>query len=81
MNEEIIRKQPFSMIAEQSLLGSVLIDPECLNMIAGEIAPEDFYITEHSKIFDAMLGLYRVNGVIDIVTLIDPLVQGGVYDK
>lgn len=81
MNEEIIRKQPFSMIAEQSLLGSVLIDPECLNMIAGEIAPEDFYITEHSKIFDAMLGLYRVNGVIDIVTLIDQLVQGGVYDK
>lgn len=81
MNEEIIRKQPFSMIAEQSLLGSVLIDPECLNMIAGEIAPEDFYITEHSKIFDAMLDLYRVNGVIDIVTLIDQLVQGGVYDK
>ncbi|MBR6603699.1 MAG: replicative DNA helicase [Clostridia bacterium] len=81
MNEEMIRKQPFSMIAEQSLLGSVLIDPECLNQIAGEIAPEDFYISEHSKIFDAMLGLYRVNGVIDIVTLIDQLVQGGVYDK
>ena len=77
----MIRKQPFSMIAEQSLLGSVLIDPECLNQIAGEIAPEDFYISEHSKIFDAMLGLYRVNGVIDIVTLIDQLVQGGVYDK
>ena len=81
MNEEMIRKQPFSMIAEQSLLGSVLIDPESLNQIAGEIAPEDFYISEHSKIFDAMLGLYRVNGVIDIVTLIDQLVQGGVYDK
>ncbi|MBR3967617.1 MAG: replicative DNA helicase [Clostridia bacterium] len=81
MNEEMIRKQPFSMIAEQSLLGSVLIDPECLNQIAGEIAPEDFYISEHSKIFDAMLCLYRENGVIDIVTLIDQLVQIGVYDK
>ena len=77
----MIRKQPFSMIAEQSLLGSVLIDPECLNQIAGEIAPEDFYISEHSKIFDAMLCLYRENGVIDIVTLIDQLVQIGVYDK
>ena len=81
MNEEMIRKQPFSMIAEQSLLGSVLIDPEKLNEIAGEIAPEDFYISEHSKIFDAMLGLYRVNGMIDLVTLIDQLVQSGVYDK
>ncbi|MBQ8207398.1 MAG: replicative DNA helicase [Clostridia bacterium] len=82
MNEEIIRKLPFSMIAEQSLLGSVLIDPECLNQIAGDIAPEDFYISEHSKIFDAMLALYRQeNGVIDIVTLIDKLVENGVYDK
>ncbi len=81
MNEGMIRKQPFSMIAEQSLLGSVLIDPECLNQIAGEIAAEDFYISEHSKIFDAMLELYRMNGVIDIVTLIDQLVQAGVYDK
>ena len=70
------------MIAEQSLLGSVLIDPECLNQIAGDIAPEDFYISEHSKIFDAMLALYRQeNGVIDIVTLIDKLVENGVYDK
>ena len=28
MNDEIIRKMPVSLIAEQSLLGSVLIDPD-----------------------------------------------------
>ena len=31
MNEEIIKKMPFSLIAEQSLLGSVLIDPDAFN--------------------------------------------------
>ncbi len=82
MNEEVIRKLPFSMIAEQSLLGSILIDPECFNQVAGEIAPEDFYISEHSKIYDAMRSIYQQeSGVIDIVTLIDRLVENGVYDK
>ena len=31
MNEELVRKLPFSLIAEQSLLGSILINPEAFN--------------------------------------------------
>ena len=34
MQDELIRKLPFSMPAEQSLLGSVLIDPAALNEVA-----------------------------------------------
>ncbi len=81
MNEEIIRKLPFSMIAEQSLLGSVLIDPESFNRIADTVSAADFYIAEHAQIFTAMHELYITNNEIDIVTLVDMLVKKGIYDK
>ena len=58
MNEELIRKLPFSMIAEQSLLGSVLIDPQSFNTIADAVSSEDFYLTEHKQIFLAMHELF-----------------------
>ena len=38
MAEDIIRKLPFSAIAEQSLLGSILIDPQCINLVADTIS-------------------------------------------
>ncbi|MBQ8431869.1 MAG: replicative DNA helicase [Clostridia bacterium] len=81
MQDELIRKLPFSMPAEQSLLGSVLIDPASLTEIAGLIHEGDFYLTEHRQIYLAMLELFRANNEIDVVTLIDMLVVKGIYDK
>ena len=81
MQDELIRKLPFSMPAEQSLLGSVLIDPASLTEVAGLINAGDFYLTEHKQIYLAMLELFRANNEIDVVTLIDMLVVKGVYDK
>jgi len=81
MNEELVRKLPFSLIAEQSLLGSILIDPNSLNEIADLIRAEDFYIAEHTQIYLAMHELFLTNSEIDVVTLIDMLVRKGIYDK
>ena len=75
------RKLPFSLIAEQSLLGSILIDPECFNDLAELVSSEDFYLAEHKQIFLAMRELYLADHSIDVVTLIDALVRAGVYDK
>ena len=73
MNDEIIRKMPFSLIAEQSLLGSILIDPDAFNDIADLVSSNDFYISEHSQIYLAMHELFLANKEIDIVTLIPQL--------
>ena len=81
MQEELIRKLPFSMPAEQSLLGSVLIDPASLNEVADILSFEDFYLTEHKQIYLAMRELFLANSEIDVVTLIDMLVTKGIYDK
>ena len=81
MAEEIIRKLPFSAIAEQSLLGSILIDPESITNVADIISSEDFYLEEHKQIYLAMHSLFQTNNQIDIVTLIEELVKKGVYSK
>lgn len=75
------RKLPFSLEAEQSVLGSILIDPETFNLIAGILKSDDFYLDEHMQIFLAMQDLYLQNRSIDVVTLIDTLIHRGVYDE
>lgn len=81
MADDIIRKLPFSAIAEQSLLGSILIDPTSINQVADIISSEDFYLEEHKQIYLAMHALFLTNNQIDIVTLIDELVKKGIYSK
>ena len=79
--DELVRKLPFSLIAEQSLLGSILVDPESLNDITEMISASDFYLSEHSQIYTAMHELFIINKEIDVVTLIDMLVSKGIYSK
>jgi len=81
MNDELVKKLPFSLIAEQSLLGAVLVDPDALNDIADIVSTSDFYLTEHRQIFTAMHELFLINKEIDLVTLIDMLVTKGIYTK
>ena len=81
MNEELNRKLPFSLIAEQSLLGSILIDPASINEIADLVKADDFYITEHKQIYLAATEMFMTNREIDVVTLIDTLVHKGIYNK
>ncbi len=74
------RKLPFSLEAEQSVLGSILVDPQKISEIASLISVEDFYLEEHREIFSSMQKLFLQSKEIDIVLLMDALVQEGVYD-
>lgn len=80
MNIQLDRKMPFSLEAEQSVLGSILIDPACLDTITPIVSSDDFYLEEHRSIYATMQGMYLKSKNIDVVTLIDELVKDGVYD-
>ena len=81
MNSELERRMPFSLEAEQSLLGSILIDPACMDNIGALISGDDFYVPEHAEIYRAMQRMYIKSKNIDVVTLIDELVVSGTYDE
>ncbi|MBQ3903351.1 MAG: replicative DNA helicase, partial [Eubacterium sp.] len=38
---------PYNMDAEQSVLGSILIDQNCMTQAAAELSSEHFYLPEH----------------------------------
>ncbi len=79
-NFEPINKVPFSLEAEQSVLGSILIDPESFSEISSLINSDDFYLPSHRRIYEAMQKLFLQNRIIDLITLIDLLVRDGVYE-
>ncbi|MBR7131990.1 MAG: replicative DNA helicase [Clostridia bacterium] len=72
---------PYSVEAEQSVLGAILIDPKCLNDIAVEVRPEYFYIPQHREIYTAISSMYELSQTIDLVSLLEKLKKDGVYDE
>ena len=73
-------RMPFSIEAEQSVLGSIIIDPTCLNLVQTIIKSEYFYIEIHQKIYSTLSGMYETNIPIDFITLLERLKSEGVYD-
>ena len=72
---------PCALEAEQSVLGSILIDPNCFADLTEIIHADDFYLDEHGEIFYAMQDLFAKSREIDLVTLIDTLVSRGIYNE
>ena len=45
---------PYSLEAEQAVLGSVLIDPACMMQVQVIISADHFYLPQHKAVFSAM---------------------------
>ena len=68
---------PQNLEAEQSVLGSILLDNDVYAQIEGTITPEHFYKESHRKIFRAFERLFRRGEPMDLVTLTEELRQTG----
>ena len=65
---------PYSAEAEQSVLGSILLDSEVLSTVM-EIIPsaEYFHLSNHKAIYQAMIDLFTVSRPVDFVTVLEQL--------
>ncbi len=70
---------PHSLEAEQSVLGSILIDAESLNQVADVLKAEHFYLPEHQLIYGVMIQKMMQNEVIDYVTVLEALKSEGMF--
>jgi len=64
---------PHNDIAEQSVLGAILIDKNAIITVSELLSPKDFYNDIHGIIYNAMLKLYEERKPIDLLTLADAL--------
>lgn len=72
---------PYSIEAEQSVLGSILLERDLIIMIVDLLGKEDFYAEQNAEIYDAMLTLYRKQEPIDLITLAELLKNRGLLDR
>lgn len=67
------RLPPHNLDAEQSLLGSLLLDRDAIIRVASFVKPEDFYLPANATVYGAILDLYNRREPTDFVTLSDEL--------
>ena len=70
---------PYSMQAEQSVLGAVLVKSEVLSDLVEELRPEMFHSPQNGKIFEEMLALFAGGQRVDFTTLLDAVVSADVF--
>ena len=82
MEEALIKRvMPHNIEAEQSVIGSMLMDKEAI-MIASEIITgDDFYQKQYGILFNNMVELFNEGKAVDLVTLQNRLKENGVPEE
>ncbi len=63
------RLPPHNEEAEQSVIGSILMDNDAINAVVGLLRPEFFYKASHRAIYKAILELHERQDGVDIISL------------
>ena len=81
-DEELLSRQmPHSVEAEQAVLGSILIDSECLPQIVEQLKPDDFYIRQNREAFQTIYTMFSMSQKIDPVTVLNQMRLDGTYQE
>ncbi|ACD52005.1 replicative DNA helicase [Clostridium botulinum] len=73
MESQVMRTLPQSIEAEQSVIGSMIIDKSAIAKVLESLEEEDFYRDGHKVIFRAILDMFRKDMAVDLVTLLESL--------
>ena len=74
MEDALIKRVlPHSTEAEQSVIGSMLMDKEAVLAASEIITKDDFYERQYGVMFEAMVELYQEGKPVDLVTVQDRL--------
>ncbi|MCI5993203.1 MAG: replicative DNA helicase [Clostridiales bacterium] len=79
--ELLSRQAPQALDAEQSVLGSMLIDERCVPDVIGLLSPDDFYLKQNREIYETIYVMFNFSQRIDPVTVLDKMKERGVYDE
>ncbi|MBO5433395.1 MAG: replicative DNA helicase [Clostridia bacterium] len=71
---------PYSLETEQAVIGSILINPECVTVVLSQVKPDYFYIPQHREIMEAVMILDTLGSRIDALTILDKLNSSGNTD-
>ena len=79
MDELLGRKVPSSPQAEQAVIGSVLIDPDCIPAVLEKLRADEFYGRLNRDIYETVYSMFAYGQTVDPVTVLDQMRVRGVY--
>ena len=74
------RELPYSIEAEQTVLGALLLSPDSLTTVLAHLKPESFYREQHRELFSIILRMFSNGAPADIITVINEAVSEGVFE-
>ena len=72
---------PYAIEAEQSVLGSILLDKDLIIVVIDIVNKDDFYSEQNAEIYDVMLSLFKNNEPIDLITIVNELRRRNLLEK
>ena len=82
MNEDLLlRLLPHSVEGEQAVLGSMLIDEDCVKLVMEKLRPSDFYLRQNREIFETISGMFTHSKSIDALTVAGEMERNGTFDE
>ena len=77
MDELLTRSMPHDAQAEQAVLGSMLIDADCVKDVMDQLRAEDFYLRQNREIFETVAHMFVYSRPIDGVTVAGEMEKAG----
>ena len=82
MEGEVVNKvQPNDTLAEQAVLGSMLVSRDAVQSAVEVLKPEDFYREDNREIYSAMMDIYSIGKEIDMITVTEQLRLRGTLER
>ena len=81
MDETIKRIMPSNQEAEQSVIGSMLMDQEAILVASEKLNEDDFYNPRYKVLFSAINSLYQSGSAVDLITLTEKLKERKVSEE
>ena len=75
LEDLLIRQMPHSLEAEQAVLGSILIDPDCMTTVVEYLKSEYFFLPQHRSIFAAMVTIDTPSNDVKSIILPQKLIR------
>ncbi len=74
-------QMPHSVMAEQAVLGSMLIQEKCIARVIEKLRAEDFYMRQNQDLFLVLFDMFNHCEAIDLVTVVARMKQSGGYTE
>ena len=72
---------PHSIEAEQTVLGSILIDSNVLTTVLEKLKPEAFYNEQHRELFSIMIRMFSSGSKADIITVLNEALSMNIFES